>query len=253
MKMNLIILLAFFCMASCGSDNTTSSNPQDEDTVASDELNLPCIDDEAAIILPSNLENQESASQFEAALLVWSAVHLSNSFRESLSQVLLPPDDAVSLTVDNITINTGDKGFEWLVGDEKYVYVYREFGYQIYYYNQGDLAGEELIYVDQNEDCSSFEYIQYAIEAEGQKEEGDVEFLFNYQKAGTAKIVSFGTDIYDAQNEEYRLRSFEDLSGDLTIKNGGKVTQKISWNTDGSGQYQVLENGIIIEEGTWSF
>ena len=253
MKMNTLFLMALILFTSCGDDNTTPPNSQDPDPISIDELNVPCLDKEAEIILPASLQDQENVAQFEAALLVWSSVNLSNSLRESLSQVLLPPTDAQSVTVDNITINTGDKGYEWIVGAVKYVYLFREFGYQIYYYEEGDLAGEELIYVDQTEDCTSFEYIQYAIEEEGLKEEGDVEFLFNYQKAGSAKIVSFGTDIYDPQNEEYRLRSFEDLSGELTVKNGGKVSQKINWNTDGSGQYQVFEDGTIIEEGTWSF
>lgn len=250
MKMNTLFFMAFLLLTSCGGDDT---NPQNPDNISPDEINVPCVDGEADITLPESLQNQENVSQFEAALLVWSSVNLCNSLRESLSQVLLPPMDAQSVTVDNITINSGDEGFEWIIGDEKYVYLYRDFGYQIYYYDQGDLAGEELIFVDQTEDCSSFEYIQYAIEEEDIKKEGDVEFLFNYQKAGTAKIVSFGTDIYNPQNEEYRLRSFEDLSGELTIKNGGKVSQKLSWNTDGSGQYQIFEDGTIIEEGTWSF
>ena len=251
--------IAFFSflmllIGACG-ESTTGPDEQDEN-ISQEEfenLNRPCVDESAAITLPAVLADINNYSQFESTTLVNSVIQLSNSFRENLSMGLYPPENAISVTADGITIQANDTGYEWTVGGERYVYLVRNEGYQIYYYPEGNLSGREVIYVDQDANCDRFEYVQYAIEDEGEQEIGDIVFSYDYQKAGTAKIVEFGADKHLSTSESYRVRSFEDLSGEITIRTGGKVSQKLSWGADGNGNYQVLQDGTVVDEGSWSF
>ena len=253
--MNIYILTIFLAsFFSCGEDVKVPE--EDNESISQeelDQLNKPCIDASNTITLPSALSNIDNYSQYEQTILINTILQLSNSLRESLGEGLYPPADAISATVDGITVNANDKGYEWTVGGEKFVYLIRDNGYQIYYYASGSLSGREVVNVDQDENCEKFDYIQYAYKDEGDQEIGDIIFSYDYQKAGTAKIVEFGTAQYEESSETYRMRSFEDLSGEIIIRKGGKVSQNIFWNTDGSGNYQIIEDGQIVSDGTWTF
>lgn len=255
-QMNIYILAFLFAsLFSCGESNNDPEDNENENISQEeyDQLNRPCIDESISLSLPAALANMDNYVQFEQTILVNTALQLSNSLRESLSIGLYPPSDAINAKVDGINITADDKGYEWTVGGERYVYLIRENGYQIYYYAPESLGGREVINVDQDENCETFDYVQYAFKNEDGQEIGDIVFSYTYRKAGTAKIVEFGTDQYQSDSESYRMRSFEDLSGELTIKTGGKVTQRINWNADGSGNYDILEDGQVIDSGTWSF
>jgi len=247
----VFFLASFYC---CGdSANDPEENNEEISQEEFDQLNKPCVDESISIELPAALTNMDNYIQYEQTILINTVLQLSNSLRESLSEGLYPPATAKSATVDGITINADDKGYEWTIDDEKYVYLIRDNGYQIYYYASGSLSGREVVNVDQDENCEMFDYIQYAYKDDGDQKIGDIVFAYDYQKAGTAKIVEFGTDQYQDDSETYRVRSFEDLSGEIIIKTGGKVSQNIFWNADGSGSFQILEDSQVIDEGTWSF
>ncbi|MDF1696787.1 MAG: hypothetical protein P1U56_13180 [Saprospiraceae bacterium] len=251
-----VLLFSFLITAfiACG-DSTDGPDTNNENISQEeyDQLNRPCLNESNALSLPATLADMNNYAQYEQTILINTVLQLSNSLRESLSMGLYPPENAVAAEVDGITINANDTGYEWSSGGERYVYLLTNNGYQIYYYGSESLSGREVINVEQDENCEQFDYIQYAYKDEGDQQRGDIVFAYSFQQAGTAKIVDFGTDQYKSDSESYRMRTFEDLSGELTIKTGGKVSQNIFWSADGSGSYQIIENSQVIDEGTWSF
>lgn len=247
-------ILSIFCLAllfcSCGQDSPQDpDNDNDQITQAEyDNLSKPCTEDNMAVQLPDAILSNFASN--EKTALIYSFFQLSNSLRTGLSQQLFPPTTAVKAKVDNINITANTKAWEWKVGEERYVYIIEDGGYKIRYYSPTSLTGSEVVNMERNEDCSRFRYRLYAYKNEGDIMKGDILMSYVFDQAGTAKIINFQGG--DKHGEKYKLRSFEDKSGDAIFEYSDGRIEKLYWQTDGSGNYQIIENGSVIDEGTWT-
>lgn len=263
MKSTFLALLTIILFASCGSDSDMTDtdpgdNPNTNGQISQNDYNnisSPCADESNTINLPQALTIMSNYIQYEATAEIFSAHQLSKSLLDGLSFSILPPPSAVYADVDNITVYDGDNAYDWKVGTDTYRYKLLENGYEIRFFEDSELinTGRVLVSVEQSSDCSDFEYTQYAIEEEDGNMIGDIIFRYVYQKAGTATLIKFGTDLSSSENEEYDMRAFEDLSGDMTVRENGVSVRIYNWQSNGNGSYDILEDGLIIESGTWSF
>ncbi len=215
----------------------------------------PCVDASSTILLPDAMTIMSNYIQFEATLEIFSAQQLSANLLLGLSTAILPPPSALYADVDNITVFEGDNAYEWKVGEDTYRYILSDNGYEIRFFKDSDLigTGRLLVFAEQSADCNDFEYVQYAIEDEGDTKIGDNVFRYVYQKAGTATLIKFGTDLSSAESEEYDMRAFDDLSGDMTVRENGIAVRNYNWQSNGNGSYNILEDQVIVESGTWTF
>lgn len=256
----LLLLTLLITTISCTTSddnmmNGEGSNPGDQNgTITTTEYqNLVriCDNDANALELPAPLMVEANYLKNEYTAEIYFTVLLSEEFRNSLATVIFPSTDAIRAEVDNISISADDTAYEWTIDGERYVYLLTEEGYQIRYYPAGSLAGRELAYMIQQEDCSKVEYLQYVVVEENGKDIGDLEFSYKYQQAGTAKIVYFSNCENDPNSPSYNVRIFEDLSGELSVSENGNVIRTLIWQADGSGSYTILEDGEVVDNGVW--
>ena len=258
MKSNFLFFVCTFLFFACGSDTEmpgTSSENNQISQVDYNALAAPCADVSSTIILPDPMTVMSNYIQYEATTEIFFAHQLSTNLLAGLSSPLLPPPSALYADVDNITVFDGDNAYDWKVGADTYRYILNDDGYEIRFFKDSDLigTGRQLVFVEQSDDCTNFEYVQYAIMDEGDVQVGDVEFRYVYQKAGTATLIKFGTDLSNMESEEYDMRAFEDLSGDMTVRIYGEAVKIYSWQSNGNGSYDILEDQVIVESGTWTF
>ncbi|MEE9437448.1 MAG: hypothetical protein V3V14_00525 [Saprospiraceae bacterium] len=252
-KLSFFMILLMSCNKETKNDDPNNNEDKSISQTEYDNLAQPCIDESTAIILPASLQIPDNYTQFEQTTLIWSIVQFSNTMRSALSMILQPPSTSFIAEEDGFRVTAGNKGYEWTDGEEKYLYVVEDDGYAIYLFNPGDIIGNLMVKFEQNSDCSNFDYIQYVVKEEEGNKLGDVEFRYEFIQAGTAKIIDFGSDLYSEDSESYRLRSFADSSGELTVRVDGATSQVLLWYPDGSGTYKIIENNTTIDEGTWSF
>jgi len=254
LQLLLAISLTMLAISCTTSEGDKMGDGEGNGTISSTEYqNLPriCDDDENTLVLTEPLTVEANYLKNEYTAEIYLTVLLSEEFRKSLGTVIFPPADAIQAEVDNISITADDTAYEWEIDGERYVYLLTNAGYQIRYYPTGSLAGRELAYMIQKEDCSKVEYVQYVVEEEDGKDIGDLAFTYKYQQAGTAKIAYFSNCEDDPNSPSYNVRIFDDLSGELSVSEQGSVIRQISWQADGSGSYSILENGEVVDSGAW--
>lgn len=251
----ILLILSAMIMYSCTSTPDGMMDEGDRSMITTaeyDALARACQEDEHHLILTQPLTEQSNYISNEHTLEIYTIVLLSEQFRLGLANVLFPPTDAIIAEIDGIYITAGDTAYEWGLDGDRYVYLLTDEGYQITYYEQGALTGREMIWMTQSEDCDQVSYTQYVVEADAGKPLGSIEFQYEYNQAGTAKIVYFGDCISDPNSPSYNVRIFEDLSGELETEQDGNVVKRTLWNPDGSGSYQLLENGAVVDAGSWT-
>lgn len=262
MKSKFLFILFAITIISCGKEegpgSTDPNNGNNGNQTISqadlDNISGPCADEAATIQLPNELTIPSNYTRFEQTIEIFSVVELSKSLLTAFDTPILPPPSAIYAEVDDIVVFVGDNAYEWKVDQDKYLFTLNDDGYTMKFFKNGEgFLGTNFVSLVQSEDCSSFEYLQYANEDEGDQKIGDLVFKYNYQESGSSKIIKMGTDLYHDQSEEYEIRSFDDLSGDLYVRQGGETVRYMNWNTDGSGIYRNTEDGIETESGTWSF
>lgn len=251
-------LLAISLIA-CGKDSKESGNNNggqsgNEQSITAKE---PCFDGQFSTNLPSNLADPNNYVQYEATAELVTTILATESLLNSLSSLFLGvPATAINATVDNINVSSTDKALEWTDGEEKFIYLEKENGYEIKYLeNSSDILASTIVSVGQNDDCTSFSYDQYAGKDEGDVMQGTLLFYLQYDKAGSANILEYGQGLEDEDSETVRIRDFGDGSGTMrkVNKNTGQDNRVYRWNADGSGSWEIYENGVIAEQGTWSF
>lgn len=258
MKTTFLSLLAFsiLLLYSCsdGPDSMMEDEPDDDIITAAEYANLarPCLEAEQAITLPPSLLLENNYLSNEYTIEIHYIVTLSEQFRTSLGHLFLPPSDVYRATVDDVSIFADDTAYEWSVGGERYVFRKTDDGYQLLYYASDAAASRELVRMIQDEDCSKMDYTQYTVLADQGKTLGDVEFKYDYEQAGSAKIVYFGTCINDPNTSEFNVRVEEDQSGEIRVTDGGELSRVLLWKADGSGSYELWEDGQQVDSGTWT-
>jgi len=258
MKSFIYSTLVMLLLASCGSDPETPSMNSDNNTQISSEdynnLTTPCADESNTIALPNPMTIMSNYIQYEATTEIYSAQQLSISLLSTLSSVILPSPNALYAEADGITVYNDETAYEWKVGADTYIYKLRNEGYDIYFYKDSDIfsSGYQLVRMEQREDCTYFGYTQFAIEDDGDTKIGDKVFRLEYRKEGNTSI-RFGVDIDSEDGEEYYIRTFADLSGEMDITQKDQITRSYLWQSDGSGSYDIFENGTVVNSGLWSF
>lgn len=263
MKINLLLLLSAFLFIACGSDSDVTGAMMDGSNSAGDQISssdynslaTPCADVNNTIDLPVPMTVMSNYIQYEATNEIFFAHQLSTNLLGGLSAPILPPPSAIYAEVDNITVFPDDNAYDWKVGEDTYRYQLRDDGYEIRFFKNSDLisTGRLLVFVEQSQNCSDFEYIQYVIEDNGDAQVGDIEFRYVYQEAGSATLIKFGTDLSSEESEEYDMRAFEDLSSDMTVRVNGFAVRNYTWQSNGNGSYDILEDQVVVESGTWTF
>lgn len=261
MNLNLLSFLSIFILAACGSNSDiTGTDPGDSAGQISqsdyNELITPCADESNTVSIPAVMSIMDNYIQYEATAEIFSTLQFSKSLLTGLSQSILPPPSATYADVNNLFIFPDTEAYEWKVGEDTYRYTLTNGGYEISFLENSNLLdnGSQLLFVEQSEDCSKFEYNQYAIEDDGDEKVGDIIFRYQYIKSSNGIInISFGTDLYSNESEYYSMRSRADLSGDMTVKINNKTARSYLWQSDGSGSYTIIENDNIVNSGNWSF
>jgi len=144
---------------------------------------------------------------------------------------------------------------DWKVGTDTYRYIITDEGYQVLFFKDSNQLGiyEQLLYVEQSEDCSSFEYVQFAIEDDGEVMKNETVFRIRYQNNGSFSSIAFGTDLGTPGSEDYYMRTFNDTSGDMNVRVNNEMVRNYMWQSNGSGSYNRFENGSLVDSGNWSF
>lgn len=258
MKSFFLLFVCTFLLLACGNDSDMPGTSTEDGQITLEDYNAlsaPCADISNNIMLPEPMTIMSNYIQYEATTEIFFAHQLSTNLLVGLSSSLLPPPSALYADIDNITVFNGDNAYDWRVGADTYRYILKDNGYEIRFFKDSDLigTGRQLVFVEQSDDCSDFEYVQYAILEDGDVQIGDVEFRYVYQEAGTATLIKFGTDLSNIESEEYDMRAFDDLSGDMTVRINGKAVRNYNWQSNGNGSYDILEDQEIVESGTWTF
>ncbi len=264
MKSILVILFSILLLTSCGSDtNITNTDPGDGDNTngaqisQSDFNNIvpPCADQSNTVNLPEAMTIMSNYSQHEATSEIFSSLQFSKSLLTNLSQAILPPISASYAEVDDITVYPDSKAYDWKIGPDTYRYIITDEGYQILFFKDSNQIGDynQLLYVEQSEDCSNFEYVQFAIKDDGEEMKGERVFRIRYKDNGAFSDIQFGADLGDPESEDYYMRTFNDLSGDMKITVNNEIVRSYLWQSDGSGSYNIFENGTVVDSGLWSF
>lgn len=261
MKSILLHVFIILVLVSCAKESSTVDlNPNNGNTNQIsqsdyDALIVPCANESNTIAIPEVLTVMSNYIQYEATTEIALAFDLSKSLLMSLNFALLPPATAIYSDVDNITVFADSKSYEWKVGADTYRYTLNTNGYEIRFFENSELigTGRVLVHTEQTDNCSEFEYTQYAIEDNGDEMIGDIVFRYTYQTAGTSTLIKFGTDLYSPFSEEYEMRTFNDLSGDMFVKINNESVRNYNWQSNGNGSYNILEDGFVVDSGTWSF
>lgn len=162
----------------------------------------------------------------------------------------LPPSDATPVPPDGLSVFEGSTAYEWTTADGIYTYVSQDDTYSVYFEEEDGLRlGDERIYVDQSEACDRFRFSQYLLADEGEMGTGDAEAFFSFDQAGTALDYTFGVYV-GAETWDHDLRIFEDGSGDAESRSDAGV-RSFEWNADGSGRFELIVDGDVVEEVTW--
>ncbi len=227
------------------ADSGNADAGTDSGTTGAVEVNAPCAGPDQAATLPAAFD---TPANIYVETIVDAATR-ATEIRESLVDVPLPPANARIAEVDGISVMDGDIAYEWDADGTTYLYVAIGEGYQVYVKPEGSIRGTEHTFVDQDEACERFRYSKYAVEA-GELDEVGTETFYSFDLAGTAKVYTLGHWIGDSPYE-YNLRIFDDLSGDLQEMVDGDTVLSLLWNADGTGQYRILADGEVTEEGTW--
>lgn len=250
-------LLIALCFLSCSKEESNNNEPNNPGNSENITARKPCFDGSFSLNLPAKLADQNNYIQYEATTELVSTIIATEALLNGVSSLFFNiPENAINATIDDINVSSSDNALEWTIGEEKYIYLEKSDGYSIKYLeNKSDILANEIINVTQNEDCTSFDYYQYAEKDDGDVKQGDLVFYLVYDKAGTADILEYGTNLEDPESETVRIRKFEDNSGSMRLKN--KATSEnnrlYQWASDGSGSWEKYENGVVVEAGTWSF
>lgn len=251
-------------MISCGSDTEVpGTDPGDSgnnngDQISQSDFNgliAPCADQSNTVNLPEIMTIMSNYVQHDATAEIFSALQFSKSLLSNLNQAILPPISALYADIDNITVYPDSKAYDWKIGPDTYRYIITEEGYQILFFKDSNQIGDynQLLYVEQSEDCSNFEFVQFAIEDNGDEMEGETVFRLRYQDNGSYSFIQFGTDLGTPGSEDYYMRTFNNLSGDMNVRVNNEIVRSYLWQSDGSGSYDLFDNGTVIESGIWSF
>lgn len=256
MKTQAFLLLLLFALISCSTpvpEDNPNMNPAPKITQEEyDNLPRPCLDDPNIISIPTKLELEENYSQHDYTTSLVLGIKGIREHLESLLLVIGAPIDAIVEGKDNIHVYEGEKAYSWIDGDDKYLLVLRDFGYQIYFFDDiNEVSGDEMIYLNQDDECTDFEYIEYPTR-ENVNANGEVIHI-GYDKAGTADILTVATETYLAGSKSETFRDFNDDSGDYYQYIDGVVSLYLSWEANGSGNYRKYVDGEVVEEGLWAF
>ncbi|MEM6294149.1 MAG: hypothetical protein AAGA54_22915 [Myxococcota bacterium] len=218
-------------------DGGDEGNDADDDgggeTSVELDLNPPCIDDSVGITVLDAVAAKAGGSPYAQAV-----VDGSNDIADVIATIgalPFPDDTAVVAEVDDLTVFEGDTAYTW----DQYLYVGRGDGYQIYVMDDG-LLPDEIIYVDQNADCTSFSLSNY---------DGDGNTLLFLGANLIAPTAGF--DWHRGGPEDFSMREFEDGSGDFQRNVDDTADLRVGWNAQGEGTYTLFEDGNPIEDGLW--
>lgn len=252
-KFFLPVLLGFALIqfTGCGDSSDNDDDSPDAALIDLNAVNLACLEPDVAIQLPSNFS---SGNLNEQATELVAVVQTGNALIATSANLFVPPATAQEAEADAY-IGEDDEAYTWGSVPNKFLFMQNDYGYSIYQYTEESvIIPQEILYVDQNEDCSKFLLTQYASEDDENTEQGEVIFSFTFQWAGTAKRMSFGEDSHLDGSPSYLVRSFEDLSGEMNKTVNGKVVLKMNWNAEGDGTYHYYNaQGEVIDNGTWDF
>ncbi|UII22250.1 hypothetical protein [Fulvivirga ligni] len=253
-KFFLPVLLGFALIQFTGCGDSGDDNDDDSPNAEVIDLNavhLACLEPNVAIQLPGNFSSGNLNEQ--AAELV-AVVQTGNALITTSTNLFVPPATAKKAEADAY-IDEDDEAYTWGAVPNKFLFMQNNYSYSIYQYTEeDDIIPQEILYVDQNEDCSKFLLTQYAAEDDDDTKKGEVIFSFTFQWAGTAKRMTFGEDLQLEESPSYLIRSFEDLSGEMSKSINGQVVLDINWSASGDGSYSEYDaNGNTIDSGTWDF
>ncbi|MCR9160266.1 MAG: hypothetical protein ACE37F_27310 [Nannocystaceae bacterium] len=220
----------------------SSGDPSTGDPVDLD-VNPPCVEVGLGVVLPEAVLTKASENEFAST-----AVEARDDIAVAVEEVLalpFPDASAVPAEVDDLTVFEGDVAYVW----DEYLYVENGDGYSIYQ-DDGGLLPDEIVYVDQNADCSSVSVSHYGREGDGTGvPDGQAILFFSFDQAGTAK--SFQWSRWEEPRPEFSMREFEDGSGDFQRNLDGQADLNLQWNADGEGTYTRYEDGAEVDGGLW--
>lgn len=262
MKSKFLFIVFAIIIISCGKEegpgstdpNSVNNENQTISQADLDNISGPCADETATIQLPNALTIPSNYTKFEQTIEIFSIVELSKSLLTAFDTPILPPPDAIYAEVDNIAVFVGDNAYEWTIDEDKYLFTLRDDGYIIKFFKGGEgFTGSTLVRVEQNENCSAFEYLQYAIEDGVDQMKGDLIFRYIYREGDAQKSVLFNADPSTDLSTSYSIRSFNDFSGEMVVMEDGATVRTFTWDNVGNGTFIIIENGIVAEQGNWSF
>jgi len=260
MKFNLyLVMLTMTALVSCGKDSSTGGDGEGDtsgQTISAEQLgNLSnaCMTESDLIQLPTPLTLPANYTSNEYAGQIWAASTTCQSLVLLFGTLATPNAFATIAAADGFNVFDGEEAYTWGVGPNRLTYIVKDDGYQILEFDSdSDLLGAEKIRVRQNEDCSNFEISMKATSADEDLEPGSELFRMVYRNENVQQydFSNFG----GGDTHSYSMRSFDDLSGDLRITDTSDNSQLVMiWQIDGSGSWEVIENNISVDSGTWTF
>lgn len=258
MKTQILLMVMIIGMISCskeGSRMEPNNDPNDDQKITAAQyadLPRPCLMDASFMQLPTPITLESNYTQYDYTTSLVSGISTIKLQISNLANSTYPPSDALVAPIDDINVFDGDEAYYWITGGDKYLYRRNDAAYSIYSYRTlNSITAAESIYVDQDEDCEHFTYIDYVVGDDPNTGKGQLRI--SYDLAGTAHIIEMETDTWTANYLRENYRFFEDGSGEYTQHIGGDISLRVFWESNSSGNYIYFENGLEVDSGTFSF
>lgn len=234
------------------SNGETSSGETGNDPTGGEPLgvNTPCVDESSAFPLVDAVAAKAESSPYARTVVDGQAE--VDAMLSDIAALPFPDSSATAAEPDGIAVQDGDVAYTWGADPERYLYIENGAGYSVFQYDGADdLLPREVVYVDQDEACMSFAVTNYAFGTEGDVEEGDILLGFSIDQAGTATFYQFARNLYLPEVAEYRMRTYEDSSGDYARTIGGAADLELGWTARGEGTFVRYEDSVEVESGLW--
>lgn len=258
MKTLVFTFIISLFLFSCGKEDSQNNPGTDPGTAAQitaaqyANLNQPCLKDASFMTLPTALQLESNYTQYAFTQALVDGVSTFQARVAGLTDAIFPPSTAQFAPVDGFTVFDGDEAYYWIAGDSKYIYRKKNAGYSIYYFEKAtDITGSETIYVDQEEDCSDFNYLDYLID--GSANQGQAKLRISYDLSGTENAIDILTDRWETDFVQEKYRFFENGSGQYDKLISNQISLQVFWDPSGNGTYKQFENGLLVDNGIFSF
>ena len=229
------------------SAGETGSDPTGGEPLS---VNAPCVDEDSAFPLVDAVVAKADSSPYARAVVDGQAE--IDAMLSDIAALPFPDSSATAAEADGLAVQEGDVAYTWGTDPQRYLYIENGAGYSVFQYDgEDDLLPREVVYVDQDEACMSFAVTNYAFGTEGDAEEGDILLGFGIDQAGTATFYQFARNLYLPDVAEYRMRTYEDSSGDYARTIGGAADLEIGWTARGEGTFVRYEDSVEVESGLW--